>query len=171
MAVAEQRRKEDYNLCERHCLRVASVCPTPSSIENFNAIGHNKVAQLSRMDGLPTIQQMSRCEHAVFDFSKVLFSLAHKPSKVVFENIDPKTGVKASEEPDGEPTEVHKKVLSGWSVDEAILRRWSTARRERTEMEGLGVLRSAEETSIFKEELERQKAEEAVKARATTPKW
>ncbi|ORC90679.1 putative ribosomal P protein AGP2beta-1 [Trypanosoma theileri] len=171
MTVAQERRKEDYNLCEVHCQRVASVCPISSDIDRFYALGYKKVAQLNDLNGLPSIQQMSRCERAAFDFSNVLFSLAHKPSKVVFETVDPKTGVKTEDREDGEPSEVHKKVLAGGSVKDEILRRWSTARRGREDMEELGVLRSIKDSSIFKEELERQKEEEAIKSRGTTPKW
>ncbi|RNC38102.1 ribosomal P protein AGP2beta-1 [Trypanosoma cruzi] len=171
-AVAKQRRQEDCELCERYCHRVSSVCPDSKDIEHFEALGYKEVARRTSLDGLPTVQQMSRCENAVSEFSRVLFSLAHKPSKVAFEDVDPKSGLKKSEEGgDGEPTELHKKVLSGGSIDDAILQRWSTARKGRAEMEEMGVLRSAEETASLRQELGRQRSEEYIKTRGTTPKW
>ncbi|RNF10795.1 ribosomal P protein AGP2beta-1 [Trypanosoma conorhini] len=173
-AVAEERRKEDCGLCESYCRRVASVCPTPTAIERFEALGYKEAARRSAAeDGLPTVQQMSRCENAVAEFSRVLFLLAHKPSKVAFEDVDPKTGANMSEEGAGagEPTEVHKKVLRGGSIDDAILKRWSTARRGRAEMEELGVVRSAEETAMLKQERDRQSALESPNTRGTTPRW
>ncbi|RNF02367.1 ribosomal P protein AGP2beta-1 [Trypanosoma rangeli] len=171
MAVAEQRRSEERALCERYCHRVASVCPAPTDIERFEALGYKEVTQRSALEGLPTVQQMSRCENAASEFSRVLFSLAHKPSKVSFDNVDPKTGAKVTEEGEGEATEVHKKVLSGGSIDDAILKRWSTARRGRADMEELGVIRSAEETARLKHERDRELVVESSNARGTTPRW
>ncbi|CBH12016.1 ribosomal P protein AGP2beta-1, putative [Trypanosoma brucei gambiense DAL972] len=166
-SAAEKRRGEDFELCHSRCLRVTSVCPSPTALEWFESLGYRRVAEMSPTDGIPTIQQVSRCEYALTDFTNVLFSLAHKPSKVMFDKVNPKTGERLDREVGGESSDIKKPVLGAGSIDEAILNRWSSPKRGRRDMEDLGLIRSPHDSTQFKRELERQD----MKVGGTTPRW
>ncbi|CCD12021.1 unnamed protein product [Trypanosoma congolense IL3000] len=171
-AVARERQREDLTLCQSHCARVASVCPAPEALERFEAVGHRTAVEKPVADGLPTLQQVSRCEHALMDFTQVLFSLAHKPSKIVFEKLNPKTGERLDDEVSGGAAAgSEKSVLSGRSFDETILNRWSSSKREHEEMEKLGIVRSPADAASLKRKLERQGEEQSTEKKGTTPRW
>ncbi|KAG8340420.1 hypothetical protein ERJ75_000740200 [Trypanosoma vivax] len=165
--VAEERRKEDYHLCEHSCIRVAVACPALDALERFEALGYRKAAQIGVQDGLPSVQQVSRCEQAAAGLSRVLFTLAHKPSKVMFEKANPKTGQQFEEEA-GESAVAQKPLASSRSIDEAILNRWSPSARGQKEMEGLGFIRSKTEASNHKRDTD---VESPGEAKGTVPKW
>jgi hypothetical protein len=137
---------------------------------------------------LPSAQEVARCENAAERFAKILFAIAHKPSKVHFDAINPKTGekmegdktavVQAPEpvsgkvhpnEPSPPPGRNEGKRADSKALNDEILRRWSTSRRERRNMEELGVIRTNEETQQIKQELQKQKSMEL--SSGTMPKW
>ncbi|CUG91088.1 ribosomal P protein AGP2beta-1, putative [Bodo saltans] len=135
----------------------------------------------------PTNQELGRCENAAERFSRVLFAIAQKPSKVHFDNVNPKTGVKMAEiqelvdEVDvvANPalaaskkdvksevaaatasSQIVKKPLDKQTAHNEILKRWSTSRRERTNMEELGVIHTHDETQKLKQEMQLKEAQE-----------
>jgi CelD/BcsL family acetyltransferase involved in cellulose biosynthesis len=137
----------------------------------------------------PTSQELTRCGNAAERFSRVLFAIAQKPSKIHFDNVNPKTGAKMAEiqelveELDGvanpsaaaavAATNVSKEVAAATASSPAgkkpldkqtahneILKRWSTSRRERTNMEELGVIHTHEDTQKLKQELQLKEAQE-----------
>lgn len=169
-AVAEERRNEDFDLCETKCLHLARVCPEAHVIESYEkAVGAKQNPALLAKEF--SLQEMSRCENAADTFSKVLFSVTHKPSKVSFDQGKDQV---ASEKPgspsDGAPTEVHRKVLEGSkSIDNEILRRWSKSRQDRLNMEEQGILRSEKDVAELRRS--HRKADEETGASGTTPRW
>lgn len=172
-AIATDRRQEEYEMCTSRCQLVRSSCPEVDKLKKYESIDEKALKRVPYPDGIPSLQELSRCEHAVEDFSRVLFALAHKPSKVVFETSE--VGVEKEGRLGGgkgsPPTEVHEKVLKGANVDDEILRRWSTARKERLQMEELGVLRTGEEAAELKRRLLTVQKDAVADGSGTVPKW
>lgn len=129
-SVAKERREEDYSKCTSVCALVQKACPEPSRIEKYEHLIAEKRRFQGRQvpEGVPTIQEISRCEHTVELFAQLLFSLAHKPTKVAFEVNS------GQEDPSppcgGAPTEAHRKVLEGSArnIEEEIAKRWKRNR-------------------------------------------
>lgn len=200
-AIAAERRKEDTEKCESACRLVQRGCPT---VERLKAFDDNQESLRSRRSApsssvasmessnLPTIQEMSRCEHAAERFASVLFAISQKPTKVHFESVNPKTGEVMKEGADddasspggavgGDASKVAaaalaagKKPFDKAAIQDEILKRWSTSRRERINMEELGVIRTGEETMALKQQMakEQQLAErKAAEESGTVPKW
>lgn len=169
-SVAEERRREDNEVCVKFCTLVKTSCPASSQVAAYEKVDFKKVKKGSYPAGVPSIQEMTRCEHAVEKFTNVLFTLAHKPSKVSFgagstPEQDASGDGKGKNEP---PTEAHRKVLEGAKVDDEIVRRWSAARQGRIHMEEQGVVRTPQAAEAFKQELKQQdRAEKG----GTTPRW
>lgn len=124
-----------------------------------------------------SVQALSRCENAAARFSKVLFAIAQKPSKVSFESVDPKTGKRMvgdldaldkdagssnpPETAEADRSATGKKQMDKQAIHDEILRRWSTSRRERSAMEELGVIQTEEGIQQKKQEIIRQQQQGA----------
>lgn len=220
-AVAESRRKEDMDTCVDACKIIPRSCPSVERLRLLektqettaaNASKTSTAGLLSRWTGsdkkkdgaphqqaldaldVPTIHELSRCEHAAERFVGILFAISQKPSKIHFDNVNPKTGEKMSDgDADTGGSEAlnvaqqmeansklqlsapgKKPAADSKVVNEEIMRRWSAARRERLNMEGLGIIRSTEDANALKQQITReeqqQKAAEA-QASGTVPKW
>mmetsp|Transcript_70011 Transcript_70011/g.81633 ORF Transcript_70011/g.81633 Transcript_70011/m.81633 type:complete len:252 (+) Transcript_70011:50-805(+) len=197
-AIAAERRKEDAEKCEAACRLVQRGCPTVEKLQAYDAYYESmRQSRSSTAAGvpppsLPTIQEVSRCEHAAERFASVLFAISQKPTKVHFDSVNPKTGEMMREGADEEASSADgavagdaskvaaaaraagKKPMDKAAIQDEILKRWSTSRRERINMEELGVIRTGEETMALKQQMardqqmaDRKTAEES----GTVPKW
>lgn len=226
--VANERRSQDMDLCMSACTALPRSCPSVERLRAFEALdgttphppteakqvepksssGVLGLFRKSKSESaapvvpleLPTTQELSRCGNAAEKFSRVLFAIAQKPSKVHFDNINPKTGEKAAEMDEvvaelagvanasastvkkevAEATASVKKPLDKKTAHDEILKRWSTSRRERTNMEELGVIQTHDDTQRLKQELQLKETQAKQKADAgqsqgassgTVPKW
>lgn len=199
-SVAEERRNDDLALCEQRCRAVQQGCPSAAQLRRYEATSLPRGATLSAGEvrkaladttaaepaaATPSIHAISRCEHVAEVFASTLFLLAHKPSKLVFDNTLSQNSDSSSPAGDGSvwpeessgKTEVHQKVLRGAAdVDAEIMRRWSTARRERLYMQDHGILQV---DGVGRREAAQAEASEdgaggqgsGTAARATTPRW
>lgn len=173
-SVAEERRLEDQVVCEAFCERVRATCPVTDRIIAYEKVDLRKIKKgAAYPEGVPSVQDMTRCEHAVEQFSNLLFTLAHKPSKVSFATGGASEAPAAAAGDTGDaapPTEAHRKVLEGGKVDDEIVRRWSAARQGKLHMQAQGILRTEDGAKEFKQELKDQEKREAAN-RGTTPRW
>ncbi|KAG5498146.1 hypothetical protein GH5_02946 [Leishmania sp. Ghana 2012 LV757] len=131
-AVAEERRTEDFRLCESRCRIMHTACPSRDKVRQYEEV-LAAAAQKDRKGTPPNasvLQEASRCEHAVETMSSVLFTLAHKPSKVSFPTKDLKAqDTKYGEARDTAPTEAHRKALGGAkAAQSALSSNWSKLR-------------------------------------------
>lgn len=101
---ALERKAQEMRQCMEVCSLVKSSCPDTKVVEQheayeerlFAARSSKKMETRAVVNEKPVIdaQQLSRCEHAVEILVKTFFSMAHKPTKVHFDIVDPKTGQK-----------------------------------------------------------------------------
>ncbi|CAD2213683.1 ribosomal P protein AGP2beta-1 [Angomonas deanei] len=213
--VAAERRDEEFATCLEKCQHVQRSCPESTKLKEAEiafeehpptkksggwfSFGSKKdttsnatlpASHVNSAYAAFSLMQMSRCEHALEDFSAELFTIAHKPSKVSFQGKDPATGeVKDSGDiappvtgkgatPSADPpSEAHRKVLEGGkagqtaasALDDAIMQRWSTARKGKMALEEQGYLRSEEEAKAMKQKDYHPSQQQGQSG--TTPKW
>lgn len=200
LEIAEARRTEDSRLCVDACQLLPRSCPSVERLiahekyedERAVYLQEKKKNPRTRMlppvapEELPSVYEMSRCENAAERFSKVLFAISHKPSKVHFDSVNPKTGEKMEDDTDvidpalaaatagASTAKKSTNTMDKNAINDEILKRWSTSRRERMNMEELGVIRTGEETQKLKEEMMKKKAQEEkdkLMGSGTLPKW
>ena len=170
MRRAEQNKKQAFNMCVESCEQVSRSCPNSEEIHQYLEYHKQGAAKngdsKSRMDfdALPSAAEIMRCESVAERFARTLFAVAHLPTKVSFDAVNPKTGERLSEgaeKPEAQPE------LSAKSANDEIMRRWSTSRKERINLEEHGVIRTEKEIQAQKEEYQKLEKEE----NGTRPRW
>jgi hypothetical protein len=100
-------QEADMEKCMAECTLVNSTCPEPKKLQQLQSYDERmETARLPKnaknaqwrevLSEVPPVsdQDFTRCEHAAERFVKLLFAIAHKPTKVRFDTVDPKTGKK-----------------------------------------------------------------------------
>eukprot|EP00758_Cryptobia_borreli_P003928 Tbor_TRINITY_DN4069_c0_g1::TRINITY_DN4069_c0_g1_i1::g.11763::m.11763 len=149
--VANNNQKVEFEKCMTACQAVSRWCPKPSYVRTYmgeepktvekpsgskrpwwklgfggsgdkaSSSSHNNIDSSSNV---VTESEMGICINKVEDFTKMLFLLAHKPTKVMFQTYDPKTG-NAFDQETGEFATRDAKPSTGGNIDQTIKSRWA----------------------------------------------
>ena len=178
---AKLRQQEDINLCMAECTLVQTACPSEKKLlqlEHYDERLATAKLPKNANDGkwrevlseVPPVsdQDYTKCEHAAERFVQMLFVLAHKPTKVRFDLVDPKTGKKLGS------NDVEKMTKNLQSGDEVAIRadamNQSVDKKAFTEMYNKKVANSLR-SSHAQAQAPEAKDESAEAGSGTTPRW
>ena len=137
-ARAKEDQKDEMDKCMVGCNRVHTQCPPAREVRLFQGesvdgeeaptkgpwwkFGLGGSKPVSSSTAVVTDQGISICENSAAEFAQVLFMLAHKPTKISFSSMDPKSG--DTYDPETGSWATNAKTVD---YDRVIKDRWNTA--------------------------------------------